>query len=73
MYLITESLSFLYEKIDANRPIYGFSRFMKASILFFIKNRTWGKVEKYRPIKIIRNVELLNFDCLCKKFRESKI
>lgn len=73
MYLITESLSFLYERIDANRPIYGFSRFMKASILFFIKKRTWGKVEKYRPIKIIRNVELLNFDCLCKKFRESKI
>lgn len=73
MYLITESLSFLYEKIDANRPVYGFSRFMKANILFFLKNGTWGKLAKYRPIKIIRNVELLNFDCLCKKFRESKI
>lgn len=72
-YLVSESLCFFYERLLANRPTTTIYAYCWRKIKYFIKNKNWGKVEKYRPQKIERIISQFKIDCLCENFKVTKI
>lgn len=71
--LITESLSFFYDRLLANRPTATIYYYCWSKIKHFIKYKNWGIAEKYPPKQIERIVSQLKIDSLCEKYKVSKI
>lgn len=71
--LVSESLYFFYERLLANRPTTTIFTYCWKNIRYFIKNKNWGNVEKYKSPKIERIISQFKIDCLCENFKVTKI
>lgn len=71
--VLYEALTFLYMRIDANRPFIGFEKYLKLIIYRYRREKGWGVTEIYPPRKIENYVSLLKNDSLCKKMKVGKI
>lgn len=71
--VLYEALGFLYMRIGANRPFFGFEKYLKCIIGRYVKEKSWGITERFAPRNIINYVSLLKNECLCKKMKVKKI
>ena len=72
-YFLPELLGILYEHIYAYRPVANYTRFCRRLIREYRKNKTFGWYDRRQPSIIERQVNNLNIESLCKKFKETKI
>lgn len=68
---IPEVLAILYEMIDNDACIYNYERYLKKLLYNWKKRGTFG-VESTIPNPIHKEINNLNYDCLCQKFNVKK-